>query len=682
MKDAKTRKKLFKIGSNALILVAGLLFVVFLEFTPWLAQLENATYDFVFRVRPRLTPSPQLAIAALDESSVKELGPPPWSRRVLAALLQKMKAGGARMAVFDMLFDYENPTKDDPEGDLLFADAIAKFGKVILAKDISTTSDPQFSLEQTIEPLPIFTDAGARTGFIRTIPDEDTKIRRSCWLVNEQSTLAAQAYMEITGEVISLRNNQVYIGDRRVPTESVGPYPGFVINYVGPSHTIPTRSIYQIIDGTIPPGFLKDKVVFVGADLAAENKTGGAGVDRFPTPVDEETLMPGVEIHADALNTMLTGAFIRTVSPGVTWLVLVLLAILTSIYCGVLKPLSAGFATLATIVIAAVAVYYVFAHFNLWLPSVRPTFLIVFVYSANTLMQYRMAVRERAQIQGAFKHYVSAEVLNELMKDPGKLGLGGREVEATVLFTDIAGFSKISEKITPQELTHMLNQYFELLASVIMKEGGMVNKFIGDAVMALWGVPLDNPNHAIQACRAALKIHRAMLVMDPVRCRIGINSGTMIAGNMGSRERFEYTVIGDAVNLASRLEGVNKPYQTDAMISEMTEEKVRGSFLLREVDSIRVVGKARPVRIYQLLDVVENKDAPEHERWSEMTESFIPGLEAYKVRNWDKAARIFAQHITLFPEDSVGRIYMERCRNFLTAPPASDWDGVYQMETK
>jgi adenylate cyclase len=268
------------------------------------------------------------------------------------------------------------------------------------------------------------------------------------------------------------------------------------------------------------------------------------------------------------------------------------------------------------------------------------------------------------------------------MKNPENLGLGGREVEATVIFTDIAGFSKISERITPQELTKMLNQYFELLATVIMKEGGMVNKFIGDAVMAIWGAPLENPQHAVQACRAALQMYRAMIVMDPVKCRIGINTGRMVAGNMGSRERFEYTVIGDAVNLASRLEGANKTYGTDTMISEMTEEKVRGHFLTREIDSIRVVGKSRPIRIYQLLDVIENKGAPEHERWTEMSRSFQPAHEAYRNREWETACRLFEEHAILFPEDTVGKLYVKRCRTFVATPPEMDWDGVFQMETK
>ncbi len=682
MKDVKSKKRLVKLLSNVLVFVAGVALVVALEYFPWIRQLDLATYDYVFKVRPRLSPSPQLAIVSLDESSIKELGPMPWSRRVYALLLERLKAGGARMAVFDVLFDAANPTREDAEGDVLFAQSIAQFPKVVLGKDLSVTSDPQFAIEQTIEPLPIFTEAGAVTGFVSTLPDADTKIRRACWLVKDQPTLASEAYSELTGKKITLHDDGIYIGEQRVPTEVVYQYPGFVINYVGPSHTIPTRSIYQVLDGTIPPGFVKDKIVFVGADVAAENKTGGPGIDRFPTPVDEEVLMPGVEIHANAFNTMLTGAYVRTAGPRLIWALLLLFGILTSVYCGALKPTAAGLATFSTILIAGAAVYLIFVQYDFWLPSVRPTFLIVFVYSGNTLVQYRLAYRERAQIQSAFKHYVSAEVLGELMKNPENLGLGGREVEATVLFTDIAGFSKISERISPTELTAMLNQYFELLASVIMKEGGMVNKFIGDAVMAIWGVPLDNPNHAIQACRASLQMHRAMITMDPVKCRIGLNTGKMIAGNMGSKERFEYTVIGDAVNLASRLEGVNKPYHTDIMISEITEEKVRGHFLLREVDSIRVVGKLEPVRIYQLLDTIENEGAPEHDRWKEMLDSFMPGLETYRDRRWEKAKDLFQQHVLLFPEDPVGKIYLDRCRTFLTAAPADDWDGVYQMETK
>ncbi len=665
------------------VLLCSFLFAFLLDLLPWFGQLERATYDAVFAIRQTRKPAPEVVVIAMDETSLQEIGPMPWPRTVHALLLQKLGGGGAKIVVFDVIFDAAR----DPDEDRAFAQAIANFtrdgGKVILGKDVSDTADPQFSLEQVIEPLPLFTEAGAIGAFVTTPRDSDYKIRRANWLVKGSTTLATEAYHQLTGEQLRQEGNRLYLGKRQVPADAPQEQPTFSINFVGPSGTIPKRSYYQAIEGTLPPDFLKGKVVFVGADLAAENRSGRSVTDRFPTPADSEgVLMPGVEIHANAFNTVVTGSFVRIASPLLRFMALLLFAALTTLYCTLLRPLHAGFATASTVLASASAVYFIFVQYNVWLPSVRPTVLIALIYVGNTVAQYRTALRERAQISRAFKHYVSAEVLGELMKNPENLELGGREVEATVLFTDIAGFSKISEKITPQELTQMLNQYFELLAGVIMKEGGMVNKFIGDAVMALWGVPLDNPSHASQACLASLQIHRAMLAMAPVTCRIGLNTGRMIAGNLGSRERFEYTVIGDAVNLASRLEGVNKLYHTDVMISEMTEEKVRGQFLLREVDCIRVVGKEEPVRIFQLLDSMDDRDSPEHMRWSEMIESFIPSHEKYQRREWDSATRLFEKHFLLFPEDPLGRIYLERSRAFLSQPPPNNWDGVYQMESK
>ncbi len=675
---SKIRKRLLTTG---IILISSLVFILLMELLPWLSQIERATYDAVFAIRPKLEPSKEIVIVSLDESSQKQLGPMPWPRTIYAALLTRLKEGGARMAVFDMLFD--QPRDPQTGEDQAFAQAIAEFGKVVLGKEISRTSDPQFAIEETIEPLEIFYQAGATGGIVSTPADPDAKVRRANWVVRGQTTLVTEAYFRHTGQAVRHEGKRILLGNFEAPADPPEEQPTFLIDFVGPAHTIPTRSIYQVLDGTIPRDFLKDKVVFVGADLAAEYQTAGRATDRFQTPVDVEgVFMPGVEIHANAFNTLLTRSFIRTPPPGITWCVLLFLGLLTTVYCTRLRPLPAGIATGVTILVSAFAVYFIFVQYRVWLPSVRATALIALIYSGNTVAQFRLAVRERAQISRAFKHYVSAEILGELMKNPGKLELGGREVEATVMFTDIAGFSKISEKITPQELTGMLNQYFELLAGVIMREGGLVNKFIGDAVMALWGVPLDNPSHAIQACKASMQIHRAMLVMAPVTCRIGLNTGRMVAGNLGSRERFEYTVIGDAVNLASRLEGVNKLYHTEVMISEATEEKVRGHFLLREVDSIRVVGKEKPVRIFQLLDSFENKKTVEHQRWTEMTESFLPALEEYRRRQWAKAAALFQNHTVLFPEDPVGRLYLGRCRSFISMPPADDWDGVFQMETK
>lgn len=662
----------------SLVFALAVLALAFLEFFPWLAQFDRSYYDFIFRIRAPRTAPTEIVIVSIDETSIQELGPYPWDRRVHALLLRKLKEAGARLAVFDVLFDRTT----EAEKDAALAGAIENFGNVILGREISKTSDPLYQLEVTLDPAPIFLKAGAHLGFVSTPADPDTKIRKSYWLVQGEPTLATSALSLLSGQAVKIEGHDLCVGDSRMPVEVQGNPPAYLINFVGPAHTIPTRSYYQVLDGTIPPGFLKDKIVFVGADLAAENSAGGAAVDRFPTPVDTDVLMPGVEIHANALNTLLTRSFIRTPSAGTNWLISLAVAVLVTLFCLLLRPLAAGLATFATLVGLLGGGYYLLSHHNDWLPPAHPLALLAFVYGGNTLIQYRAALKERTQIRNAFRHYVSVEVLGELMKNPASLELGGRELEATVLFTDIAGFSKISERITPQELTQLLNQYFELLATVIMKEGGMVNKFIGDAIMAVWGVPLDNPRHAIDACRASLQMQRSLRVMEPLRCRIGLNTGTMIAGNLGSRQRFEYTVIGDAVNLASRLEGANKPYHTDIMISEFTEEKVRGHFLVREVDRIRVVGKENPVRIYQLLDSLDNRGTSEYESLTAMVDSFTNSLEEYRKQQWGAAASYFEKHQEHFPGDPLASIYLERCRSFVAQPPVQDWDGVYQMETK
>jgi len=664
----------------ALAFLGALVMVALLQFFPWTSGLERVSYDYFLRIRGRQIPHADVVIVSMDESSQKELGLLPWDRRVHAELLKKLKEGGARMAVFDVLFDSEKP-----EADPAFAAAIKDFGQVVLGQDLNQTSDPRFAMVQTVEPVPIFFEAGATAGFVSTPMDED-KVRRANWLVRGERTLATEALFRLTGQEISFRDDVAYLGDQKVPALGPPEQPSFLINYVGPSRTIPTQSYYQVLDGTIPPGFLKDKIVFIGADLVAENKTGGPGVDRFSTPVDKidpnPVLMPGVEIHANALQTILARSFIREASPATLWLLVLSLGVITAVYATKLKPLPAGTATLATLVVTGIIFYWVFVRYRAWVSPIQGIFMIALTYTGITVVRFRLAYKERAQIQKAFKHYVSVEVLGELMKNPDSLGLGGTEVDASVLFCDIAGFSKMSERISPTELVQMLNVYFETLGSLIMREKGMVNKFIGDAVMAIWGAPLENPRHAIQACQASLDMQRAMIVMDPVKCRVGLNSGKMIAGNMGSSERFEYTVIGDTVNLSSRLEGVNKSYGTDILISEMTEERVRGHFLVREVDSIRVVGKQKPVRIYQLLDSSANSETPEHQRWIEMIASFQPAHEAYRARTWQEAVALFVQHLVLFPEDSVGKVYLGRCQYFCEHPPAEDWDGVYQMETK
>ena len=310
----------------------------------------------------------------------------------------------------------------------------------------------------------------------------------------------------------------------------------------------------------------------------------------------------------------------------------------------------------------------------------QPFLVGLLAVAMNTVYQYRTTEKERQQIEQMLSGYVSKHVINTIMKDPAKLELGGVEVEATVLFSDIAGFSKISEKITPQELSARLNEYFTRMGDVIMQRDGMINKYIGDAIMAIWGAPLQNERHSILACEAALEMSLQVEEMGGgFRTRFGLNTGTMVAGNLGHHERMEYTVIGDAVNLASRLEGANKVFGSSIMISQFTEALIRDHFLTRQLDLIRVVGRTQPVKVYEVV-AGENGETPGQVR--EMVESFNEILESYRSHDWEKASRLLDKHLKTFPEDSVALVYRDRCRSFSDSPPEADWDGVYELTAK
>ncbi len=249
-----------------------------------------------------------------------------------------------------------------------------------------------------------------------------------------------------------------------------------------------------------------------------------------------------------------------------------------------------------------------------------------------------------------------------------------------MLFSDIAGFSKISENITPRELASLLNEYFTQMGDAIMSREGMINKYIGDAIMAIWGAPLPNEQHDVMACQAALDMKRLVAQMPHLHVRIGLSTGAMVAGNLGHQERMEYTVIGDAVNLASRLEGANKPFGTGIMVSEFTEELIRGHFITRQLDWIRVLGKEQPVRVFELMREAGNGVEA---RVLEMVQSYDAILDRYEKRDWAAACDLIEKHVSAFPEDPVvQKVYRLRCQEFLGSPPSEDWDGVYVLTSK
>jgi adenylate cyclase len=327
-----------------------------------------------------------------------------------------------------------------------------------------------------------------------------------------------------------------------------------------------------------------------------------------------------------------------------------------------------------------------FTRAGFWVNLLFPVLAVLLTQGAVTLFQFLTEERQKRMIRGAFQHYLHPSLVDQLSKNPALLTLGGVEREVTVLFSDIRDFSAIAERLTPEQLVHLLNEYFTAMTTLVLNENGFLDKYIGDGVMAVYGAPLDAPDHAYRACDTALQMLTALRGLQQrweegglprIDIRIGIHSGSMVVGNMGSELRFDYTVMGDGVNLASRLEGVNKEYRTQIIMSESTWEQVNDRIAARELDVVRVKGKTETTRIFEVLGFHPLPTAQ-----LAMLTLFEEGLHAYRARQWGSALHLFTQTLEKTPEDYPSQLYRERCKAYLSDPPPPDWDGVYMMQSK
>jgi adenylate cyclase len=315
-----------------------------------------------------------------------------------------------------------------------------------------------------------------------------------------------------------------------------------------------------------------------------------------------------------------------------------------------------------------------------------PTATLALNYVAIVSYRFFFEEREKKKVRAAFGQYVAPGVVDRLLKEPDLLRLGGDEKDLTAMFTDIRGFTAISEGLSPSALVELLNEYLSEMTEVIFRNWGTLDKYIGDAIMAFWGAPFPQPDHAERACRAALDMLQVLKKLQEkwqaegrsrINIGIGINTGPMVVGNMGSNRRFNFTIMGDNVNLASRLEGINKEFGTRLVISEYTYQAAGKNLVVRELDLIRVKGKMRPVRIYELL-ALDN----EREKYIELVERFQQGLECYRGGQWEAATEIFDKLVQDYPTDKPSRVFLDRCQHLMGQPPEGVWDGVFTMTTK
>lgn len=475
-----------------------------------------------------------------------------------------------------------------------------------------------------------------------------------------------------------------------IPTDAMG---RLKINYYGPQYTLPTISAQELLSHSTDmkvvirgesirvkkKDFLKDRILVMGATAIGIN-------DLRNTPF--QNAYPGPAIHLTVLGNLLQNQFIHS-WPSQTkylpWLIFII-GLLTAYYWSQTTALKAIGSVLGMMLLGGILDFVVFLKFQILISSLFILVSLALSFLCILIYKYFSEERKKLEIRKAFSKYVSPKVVDELMKSEKNLELGGKKENLTAFFSDLRGFTTFSEQLDPQQLVLVLNSYLTTMTKEVFKAEGTIDKYMGDAIMAFFGAPLKQSDHAERACECALQSIKRLYELQvefaakgypKLDIGIGINSGDMSVGNMGSETIQNYTVMGDAVNLASRLESINKAYGTRIMIGEETYKKVSHRFLCREVDFVRVKGKIKPVRIYELIS--EKTDAAVFSKW---IDQFHEAYRAYQAKNFSEALAGFQQVRSLVDSDPVSDLYIERSKDYLELPPPADWDGVYTMKTK
>jgi len=700
------------------IIVSVVLLSLILSRMKTALDLENDLLDYRFTVRGPLdiSESPIVILAIDDQSDESTPHRWPWPREYFAHVIENLNEAGVKAIAIDVIF--QQADVNGPESDDRFAEVLRKYDNVVISGKIEAPRG-RIDIVTLVEPYEKFQSAW---GLVSFDLDADGFYRR--YLVGQ--TFNDSMYSSLAAEVLKIYNDldpaiqvidfpdNFILGDKKIPK-----YNSYstLINYAGPTRTFQLYSFDSVLDDVdfdllddfdldsfddpgeleleIPPGLLhsgalKDKIVLIGYTMQELH-------DEFPTPFLEtrdtedrlvQALTNGVEIHANALNMILTDNYLYPVP--YLWQIAILIFLAIVIYL-ITRYLTTIWGTTITIIIAIVYFSISFWVFGKWdtILEINPALLVIlFSFGGHNLYHYVLTQHERRMIQGAFSHYVPEKVVKQILENPDSLQLGGEERVVTVMFTDVAGFTSISEKLTPAELVHLLNEYLTEMTEIVLAHDGIIDKYEGDAIMAEFGVPVHYDNHAYLACSTALQMQKKLRYLrqkwekenkPTLRARIGINTGEVIVGNMGSRTVFDYTVMGDHVNLGSRLEGANKFYGTYIMISEFTCEVVKDDFYTRELDLIRVKGKEQPIKVFEL---IASKRDKLDEKFEKMLIAYNKGLEHYKKQEWDDAINSFESCVNLRPNDTPSSEYRSRCIEYKFNSPGPDWDGVTVMTEK
>lgn len=655
----------------------------------WFATVEEQTVSARQMLRTDVTfPADQVRFVVQDEAFFEQYGSWPLRRTDLARISANLTELGARVVALDNLFDFQSSYAEDAPAAALLAAA----GNVLTVSQGRVTDGRMTDIVYPVAPI----REAARTGY--------TNIESTSRLVESMSRVrihpgvteledgwpfAVQAVAMYLGEEPELVDGAIRFGQQlEVPLPADGAlridYPQIPSGTGGYADAwglsaLEFLDLDQLDDGARREleHWMKDRIVIFG-------DTSEVSHDIFNTPLGR---MYGVEVIAATVATLLAGGPLMPAG-AVAEALLALVVMAAMLMVGFLQHPARRF-------LAAGAILLLWAAGVTW-AYVGPGLIFAMSYvgvalvASLLLINLRYYLKERDQralVHDAFGQYLSPKVVNILVKDPSRLQLGGERREMTAFFSDVASFSSISEQLTPEQLVALLNDYLTAMCDIIAEHEGTVDKFEGDAIIAFWGAPLEQPDHALRACLAAIDMQAFMVDyrrrleaagQPALRVRMGLNTGDMLVGNLGSAQRMDYTMMGDAVNLAARLEGANKFYGTETMISEFTLAQVRDHVEVRELDLIRVVGRRMPVRVYELMGRRGQLEAD----LVELRAAHDAALAAYHARDFDAALAQFSGILERWPDDGPAAAYQARCEAFLAQPPPASWDGVFQLESK
>ncbi|HTZ02487.1 MAG TPA: adenylate/guanylate cyclase domain-containing protein [Xanthobacteraceae bacterium] len=704
-----------------------------------LQELRLRTFDLYQVLRPRVQDGYPVVIVDIDEASLKTVGQWPWPRTIVADLVNRITQMGPVAIGFDVVFaepDRMSPAIAEesfrgldpetraklaglPSNDQVLADAI-KNSRVVVGQAGAATPTPRPPGEAALQTgfavlgpspapyvvtfpgllrnVPVIEEAAAGRGLFSIDPEYDGIIRRVPVIMEAQGALVPSLTMEMlrvvtqSGAILVRVNNagvqSVAVPGLEVPTDEHGQL-WVHFNKHDPARFVSAKDVLQ---GDVPADRFRGHLVLIG--------TSAIGLlDLKTTPV--EAAMPGVEVHAQILESVLNKSLL--VNPdyaiGAELSLAVLIGLAIIIAAPMLSPTIVVFLGAGVIAGLIGLSFYLFTADNLLIDFTYPLISCWLIYLVLTFVNYFREQKQRQQIRSAFGFYLSPHMVEQLARSPDKLVLGGEERRMTILFSDVRGFTTISEhfKDDPQGLTRLMNRFLTPLTNAIIERKGTIDKYIGDAIMAFWNAPIDDPEQEANACDAALAMQERAKTLNeelkqeseanggaymPLRIGIGLNTGPCVVGNMGSDFRFNYSVLGDTVNLASRLEARTKDYRLPLVIGSRTAEAAKDKFATMEIDLILVKGKKQPEAVFAVLGRAEAMQDP---RCGELRDLNAQMLARFRKQDWDGALTLIERCRKAaegFEVVGLYDMYEERIAAYRADPPGSDWDGVYEAESK